>query len=571
MKHSRFAFITGLLTTTVLTLSACKNEGERTAPPTDKAKAAAATKTAITDADARPVSNARNSGSLADQCFNDLCKDTTIPELVSLLESKQTPGPGMKDYFDKNLRPLLNQKVAVTQEMAKILLSRIEVEEPGFAAIRLNPAQEKAVKAIMLLTGSDSLPHEVGLQGITALSQTDVYKASGKFGIKKGATYVQTLYPNVSVVEATYEVANKALETQKILNEQLGSPLLTMSEEIATKALKKEALDNEEIEALSSSAYGIALFDFFIRGKGAAVLEQAKLQTSDLLKLYNGSKVKNTFKQRMAAQDSLIDKCEKRYYQTLNLYPQEQTLTAFKEKAELVRQRAMSLLPDSDPAKAKLKDSTFTWPKTPTEMTRAWGNTLKLGVKSETEEVKKAAAYDASTIFTMAVLYSAIPQDSNFLCGEMIDLNVSDATLASDTSIKVSWLSVRYPQIGMAILAHELGHVVDNFSNSMSNQQLCVRDKQTSGKYGAEDFADLFSNQVMVALAKTDHVTTQNFGCFFAASNETLSLKNESSTDPHSSDLFRAIQIHLGLGKDIPQSCSSLAAQENPKALNTCH
>lgn len=570
MKHSRFAMITGLLTTTVLTLSACKNEGERTALPTNKAKAAAE-KTAFTDPNSSPVSNMRNGRTLADQCFNELCKETTIPELASLLESKQTPGPGMKDYFDKNLLPLLNQKVAVTQEMAKILLSRIEVTESSFASIRLNPAQEKAVKAIMLLTSSKSLPREVGFQGIAALAQTDAYKASTKFGIKKGSTYVHTLYPNVSVLEATHQVAKNALETQKILNEQLGSPLLTISEDITAKALKNEALDNEEIEALSSSAYGIALFDFFIRGKGAAILDQAKIQTSDFLKLYDGPKVKNTFKKRMAAQDTLIATCEKRYYQTLNLYPQDQTLTAFKEKAELVRQRAMSLLPDSDPAKEKLKDSTFTWPKTPTEMTRSWGNTLRLGVKSEAEEVKKAAAYDASTIFTMAVLYSAIPQDSNYLCGEMIDLNVSDATLASDTSIKVSWLSVRYPQIGMAILAHELGHVVDNFSNSMSNQQLCVRDKQTSGQYGAEDFADLFSNQVMVAMAKTDHVTTQNFGCFFAASNEKLSLKNESTTDPHSSDLFRAIQIHLGLGKELPRSCSSLAAQENSKAINTCH
>ncbi|MDG0817868.1 hypothetical protein [Bdellovibrio svalbardensis] len=569
MRHAHLLFLGSILTAGALALTGCKEDTAAGRPIIKRT--AGGTVDAKTSEKIESKGFQKKTGTtLADQCYNEICKDNTVPEILTLLKDKETPGPGMKDYFTKNLLPLLTEKSKNAQKLAEVRLARLEATEKNFQNVVLNPAQDQTVKTVMLLVKPEMLGQDVSKEAMNLLLATDFQKAKNSYTVKKGASYLQALYKDKTIESAALSEATYIQTVQAELNKALGGSIMNVDNISLQKAVHQEALTSDDLEAISESGYGIRLFEFFISGPGAKSLAQVQLKSEDLIKIYQNSTVKANLRQRMGSQEAVIASCEKSYYQTLNLYPQDSQLQTFKAKIELVRKEAAALVGTQDPAYNKIMAATFDLPKTPTEVTKSWVHTLKSDMLYEPNEAARTLNYDDATMFTLAVITSSLPQDNNYLCGNMIDLNVSDKTLSTEASVKVSWLSVRYPAVGMAIVAHELGHIADQFSTGFGNQQICVKDKQPSSIYAGEDFADWFSSKTMLELAKNERLNTENMGCFFAASNQTLSLKNSDNKDPHSADLYRALQIHAQLGKKVPATCEALAKQENPKATESC-
>ncbi len=566
MKQSHLLVLGSLLTAAALSLAGC-NDDTAAGQPVARRKAGSLTDAAKA---AQKGFEKRPGNSVANQCYNEICKTKTTPELQALLKSRETPSPEIQNYYTTKLLPLLTQKSQNAQKLAQTRLTRLEAAEKNFQNISLNPAQDKTVKTVILLLKPEMLTDNVTKEAKTALQETDFQKAKNIYTVKKGPSYLQALHKDKTVELAAQAEAAYINATQATLNQVLNGSLLNVDGGSLKKATRQESLSNEDIEAISEAGYGIRLFDFFISGKGSGIFDKVQLKSEDILKLYQNSTVKQTLHKRIGSQTAVITSCEKSYYQTLNLYPQPSQLKSFQDKIEILRKEAVSLVGPQDPAHDKILSATFTYPKTPGDITKSWGTSLQEDMEYEPNETARIEKYDDATMFTLAVISSALPQDNNYLCGNLIDLDVSDKTLSTDASVKVSWLSVRYPQIGLAIVAHELGHIVDQFSTSFGNLQICLKDKHTSSIYAGEDFADWFSTKTMLELSKNEHIQTENFGCFFAASNETLSLKNSDAKDPHSSDLYRALQIHLQLGNKLPASCEALAKQEDAKATDQC-
>lgn len=562
MKQSHLLIFGGIFACAVLSLAGCV-ESATTSKPVQKRIAGTA-----------PVKERafqkRPGASLADQCYNDICNGSSTPELASLLKDKKNPGPGMQEYFKTTLLPLLTEKSRNTQKLAQARLTRLQEAEKNFASITLNPTQDKTVKTVMLLLRPSLLNQDVVKEANAALLATDFQKAKELYSVKKGSSYLQTLYKDQSVEAAALAEVTSLLATQEKLNKLAGASLFNFDNESIKKSSQHQPLSTEDIESISQDGHAIRLFDFFISGAGSAILEKTELDSEDLLALYQKSSFKTTLQNRMTSQDALIKSCETSYYQSLNLYPQAADLSNFKAKVELVRTEVANLVGAQDPAYDRIIAASFDYPKTPAEVTKEWVNTLKSDMAFEPNEIARTASYDDATMFLLAVIFSSTPNDINYLCGKMIDLDVSDKTLTTNAAVKVSWVSVRYPRVGLAIVAHELGHIVDQHSTSFGNQQICVKNKQPSSIHAGEDFADWFSSKTMIQLGKNEHFESENFGCFLAASNETLSLKNADNKDPHSSGLYRALQINIQLGKKTPASCQTLARQENSKATESC-
>jgi hypothetical protein len=68
----------------------------------------------------------------------------------------------------------------------------------------------------------------------------------------------------------------------------------------------------------------------------------------------------------------------------------------------------------------------------------------------------------------------------------------------------------------------------------------------------------------------------ENFGCGLVGIQnkqyKSNSLLDLSGTDSHSTGLLRAVQVHLGLGKTLPASCSKHFGEKDTAAVSkTCH
>jgi hypothetical protein len=163
---------------------------------------------------------------------------------------------------------------------------------------------------------------------------------------------------------------------------------------------------------------------------------------------------------------------------------------------------------------------------------------------------------------------------------------------ATGSRVQLSWQTTMYPQVGAGIMAHEIGHVVsfavsrDNATiANYNNARTCSSTIHSSilGEitkdfdvkiYQEEDWADSFSVTTMKILNKT-WPYAKNFACVATEADA----KNYSGNflddrrflDSHSTGLYRSIQVHVGLGKDLPKSCLDAVGDNSGKALvNSC-
>lgn len=159
-----------------------------------------------------------------------------------------------------------------------------------------------------------------------------------------------------------------------------------------------------------------------------------------------------------------------------------------------------------------------------------------------------------------------------------------------------SWVSVRYPDFGKAVMSHEMGHIVDSFlrggdasHSSFQNfikAQNCLAAKHpeadpkqsvtyavnTKGptgettkntlqmaQYNAEDFADQISAIVFPDI---------NLACGLAFGGEpdsNQSIVNSSAADTHSSAFFRSLSINGAANGSLPKVCQDALASAGVK------
>lgn len=576
MKRSFFVLISGLSAVT-LTLSACldssSSSSARRTPIRIAAKGQNGANGSDQTADNRSRIVKRTGTSLADQCFNNLCSQNTTMSIDSMLKDAEKGSPKQNDYYKKNILPLLQKKSENYKQLTQARLSRFESQEKNFATITLNSAQEKLIKAFMLMYASDAMTASDRAQAellSKALTNIDFQRAHSVFQIRHGKSYFATLYKEIPLATAIQKEVTFIEETRKAINTALNASLVNIDNSSFDRAQKNQELSSRDIEAISNLSYGIRLMSFFLSDQVSGILEKIQLQPDDLQKLYAKSNIKANLEKLLASSQKDLAECETKFYQTLNLYPQANEIEKFKKLEPLIRESASSLLSSQDATRDIVLKAAIRYPKSADQAAQDWIADLQSNMEYESNEIKRYATYDDATLFTFAVIFARAAKDRNHLCQDLVDLDITDKTLPVDESISLSWLSIKQPQLGMSILAHELGHIVDLYSSDMGTERLCLREKQSSDQYAAEDFADWFSARVALQLEKNQHLHAENLGCFLAMSDKTLSLTNSSKEDSHSSHLFRALQFAAGVNQKIPQTCSTLASQESSKATQAC-
>lgn len=205
-----------------------------------------------------------------------------------------------------------------------------------------------------------------------------------------------------------------------------------------------------------------------------------------------------------------------------------------------------------------------------------WERSLEMMASDDSKERKALAI--ASLTSSLSNPDSAILGDIAEPCNAFQPVLFEDHA-TSDHSVVLGWQSATFHQIGAGIIAHEIGHIVSSTvdilrtkDNDYWKVRECSKDQhavllkeQSSTKnpaqYQEEDWADSFAVTTLNILNKTWPYAT-NFGCALTSISPESKFVNNSVTDflakgRHSTGMYRALQIHVGLGKQLPQSCKA--------------
>jgi hypothetical protein len=160
------------------------------------------------------------------------------------------------------------------------------------------------------------------------------------------------------------------------------------------------------------------------------------------------------------------------------------------------------------------------------------------------------------------------------VCEQMKPEFFPDAAASWINQVRSGWQTNMFPEIGISILAHELGHIVSGSSGKLPQDKIGfeqVRSCAVEGhaklagstlpsnfaQYAEEDWADAFSSRVVLTLEK-NWPYFENSGCSMMhaeGSTPSLNLQETSGVGTHSPSFLRALQIQTQLGRLIPESC----------------
>lgn len=158
----------------------------------------------------------------------------------------------------------------------------------------------------------------------------------------------------------------------------------------------------------------------------------------------------------------------------------------------------------------------------------------------------------------------------------------SDNAMTSTGGIETSWVSVRKPEFGKAVMLHELGHIafksLDSEKASVESRghfqsiKKCLAGNHpedgSAGNYIGEDWSDLIAG-------KGADRENSNIGCELSDQKNdkyiNLSLGHTKSDDEHSTNFFRALYFYKIQNGKLPSACNQfIESQGNNWKFNSC-
>lgn len=559
MRHFAAVALSGLLASTMLI--GCKEESKKSSS-TETQKAAVKQPGAYEQV---PPSNANLS--LGQNCYYDLCRNTIeqVPNILLTIQKGVTPSPAQEEYYKSYIEPRMKTVVQALMQTQSLFLQTLEQKESRFSQATLNDIQMRLIYFLTL--SRDEKNHQAIVDYLNGeYKKLDfaqafaVFKSIGKF------SYFQKLYPTTGLNEA-FEKELKIIQGLELqLNAGLGFKLNLVAPNIAEKIKNRQDLFTDEVAELARASNSVRQLAYFAIGEGSKILDQEiatkPLSLSAIMDIYKNSTIKEDIKKNITLATQLPQQCKARFFQSINLYPQKSEIDNFQKLAEQTRKAALSQLSQSDPAYARVSAVKFVYPTTAEENTKAYLRMLSDQQESFAQDMGEIKAMSDSTLFAMAVISSLNGVHSDFDCAKIPSADISDQTIPDDGFLLVSWFSVRNPTVGVSILAHEIGHSVFAYSNSIEVTRQCLKfKKDNSEQYLNEDYADVFAARTNVALQNQFNIKTANYGCALTISPTNTSLLNMDPKDPHSSGMYRAIQIATHSGQVLPDSCQQMIQQ----------
>lgn len=167
------------------------------------------------------------------------------------------------------------------------------------------------------------------------------------------------------------------------------------------------------------------------------------------------------------------------------------------------------------------------------------------------------------------------------ICKDYDAETLTDRIYASDGNVYLSWFTLRYPEKGYGIMAHEMGHHVSQLiqksgglsEGSLWDHHSCVEDYHTlsfdingAHPYAEEDWADYFAGSIL-KLKKAEGKSIDNFSCALLRENDDgydTNLESDGS-GLYSTPFFRLLHIEKTSGQ-LSDSCRKIVSNQKMPA-----
>lgn len=414
---------------------------------------------------------------------------------------------------------------------------------------------------------------------------------------------LKTLYPSLDLKTAQKKDANAIISAGNELQNKVGGLLGQavfgeFEKNLLTKAAEGNDLSKTESELYSEIASSINVFSTLMMGSIYDLLLQLPFdQQSIFNRLRSGNELddqlaemkKVSIKERV---EKISKLCEEKLSKSMSLNTSELRLRQAKKMIEDAKNAAKIVVARyADPAhleavRNEISKLEFSMPESNREIEQGLADIFTSTEESvrRSKRMMKGNSAEVRQMFMLGGLSAALNSEKNQdekefgdqekikkACEALPINTISDFALTSLGKISMSWYSANYPEVGTAIVAHEIGHMVSTFlrvrallganSDKFVESLSCVANRnpyvlnpktlsvlENTG-WSEEDWADHFSSLVMDQLAaqKSPWASNRNFGC--ALTMPILQLYYYDSSlapekdDTHSAGVLRMLMI----------------------------
>lgn len=407
------------------------------------------------------------------------------------------------------------------------------------------------------------------------------------------AQLLKVFYPELSIQDALVKDA----ELIKLGSEYLRglSPLhvLKYADNIVIKkALEKKELSKSELNYLSTLSQDTKASLIILSTENLSKFGEISISANQVYeKLYNQylqSETGKSFKDRTTIKQNLqnaVKQCLDKSAESYGALPNQQQMQHFEKLLAEVTQTAKSMV-EKKTLRSVEADFKFEilYPLNKESAIDSWASDLDQ-LKTETDLILKniknldpATAKNPESLFMLLALYNQnhLLDDVLSFCDKTEPAFLNDAAITSQNKIQLSWPTITNPELGLGIIAHEIGHMVSKkFPDAVYSSKNCLERKKNTEQYSEEDFADLFSSELMNKLAgKVLDVTAKNMACGLLPRDKDQwvagSLKNAYAADEHSSGFYRLLAV-AAYTDTMTTSCQSYLNKKNDYSFTyTC-
>jgi hypothetical protein len=516
----------------------------------------------------------RDRFSAYEYCYRELCDKTLakFPNVVDTIVKSAQPTPAQETYYNTYIAPALKAYMTQADTSNKVLLAGLQAKQHRFAEIELNADQQRLIRFVELTSNLKKYP-SFESYFTTKYGNLDFVKAFTTFLTMRGYTYLQKLYPDKDIKTALQLEHSLVSVYAAQTRTSLGLTLNETPTDIAEKIKKGEDLSIAEVESFSNNAHSQRMLVFFLFSDGSdqvnKSLKEKPYTPESLAEIYRIHALPSMMLAKIKHPDLKEDLCKARYLSSINLYPQDKEIAKFQPIAEQVKQEAIRQLLPNDPAIEKIQNLKLIYPPTLNQNTKSFLAKLKAKQAKALEFQQELNSMSDPAYYTMALLFSLNGPPKDKTCEELPNGEISDKTIPWDGYLGLSWYSIRYPELGIGIVAHEIGHSIYAFSNNVEYVRQCLIDKKSGiPNYANEDYADIFGAKVVASLNKNLKYPMYNYAC--GIDDPKSASIDDSIQDTHSGTIYRALQVQRVLGMEIPKSCQDLVKDRTPKALQSC-
>lgn len=429
-----------------------------------------------------------------------------------------------------------------------------------------------------------ALPEKLSDGEISAISSMKdlISIFNGQSIVTAGLSYRQVLkflYPQKSLTDSLKLEAEQILNGFHLLGQILpGFKVFSEYDLVVNRAMAGSALSETEMIHMQGQTTARYMYSLLTQPSIQLEFQKLPLNFDELMQKvfqsYQASKkaaaVKNPKTVKKILQSAVSD-CSTYLSYAYAALPTHQQIETFNGVLKQIEATAQQMIEEK--TKTSLSGNfnfEISMPTAQEQVMGDWVSYLNLATQETEKKIKAQASLDlldptvqaTAIIMMMGDASGDLFESVSSFCHQTTPPFLDDALFRLDNSIQLSWPTIVHPEVGAAIIAHEVGHAIQNkWPGAILSENICLMKKQGGSQYLTEDFADLFSGEMMRRLGgRINGIPTKNLGCGLVQPTEDrglLSINNPSKNDSHSSALYRIFSAGA-LQKNMTKECSAL-------------